>query len=105
MSYKFDYKTRYMTRGVSSKIPLTLQIYLWNLIDEKLKKNEDLDYLQIFIVKNNGRNLKIIHKQEEPPYKNEYKLKMVNEYVEVKNTKIYVIDDRTHSTMLFAEEY
>lgn len=105
MSFKFDYKTRYMTKGISSKIPLSLQLYIWNLIDDKINSKEKMDYLQIFEIKNNNKNLIVVHKQENPLYRKEYRLKIIEEYIGIENTKIYVIDDQSHSTMLFADEY
>lgn len=63
------------------------------------------DYLQVFdlsIVENDKKKLqKIIHSQEEPEYRKEYIL----EFADPVETKIFVIDDEDHSTMLLAEEY
>ena len=48
-----------------------------------------------------GRKLKIVHTQECPDYRKEYLL-----LSDVPITaKIYVINDETHATMLFCEEY
>jgi len=46
---------------------------------------------------------KIVHSQEMPEYKMEYLVKLQGAPIFV--GKIYVIDDKTHSTMLKAEEY
>lgn len=91
---------RYMTRGINEEVPLVLQIYLWNLIDEARKKVE-LDYLQVFKMYVEDGVLKIVHSQEIPNYKMEYTLN-VDETVE---GKIYVTDSGTYSTMMFNYEY
>ena len=90
---------RYATRGISSTLPLMLQIILWGLIDtmEVVEK----DYLQIFTLASENGKQKIVHEQEQPEYRKEY-LFPADEPV---NAKIFVIDDETHSTMLLAEEY
>ncbi|MEZ7892712.1 MAG: DUF960 domain-containing protein [Candidatus Wallbacteria bacterium] len=98
----FETGKRYMTCGVVSEIPLDIQLILWGLIDKLKTKNEQLDYLQIFeLAKKNENTQYIKHIQEVPPYKNESTFRH-NTPV---NKKIYVIDDKTHSTMLLAEEY
>lgn len=103
----FDKKdNRYITRGVNTTLSIHLQLLLWNLIDTlKQSKSIELDYLQIFsfkhIVDNDKYNLVITHSQEVPPYEKEYKF-----YVDKPvNKKVYVIDDKTYTTMLLAEEY
>jgi len=48
----------------------------------------------------NGKQ-KITHTQEVPEYKKEY----IFNTGTVITAKIFVIDDKTHSTMLLAEEY
>ena len=90
---------RYATRGISSTLPLMLQIILWGLIDtmEVVEK----DYLQIFTLASENGKQKIVHEQEQPEYRMEY-LFPADEQV---NAKIFVIYDETHSTMLLAEEY
>ena len=45
---------------------------------------------------------KIAHIQEEPEYKREY---LLNSDIPIFIGKIFVIDDKTHSTMLLASEY
>ena len=99
----FD-KQKYLTCGINSKVPLAIQLSLWHMI-EKARPNVQLDYLQIFrlsVTKTNGMTVqKIIHEQENPPYKTSIDLPAVDTY----SGKIYVIDDDTHSTMLLPEEY
>lgn len=90
--------SRYATRGVTEVIPLSVQIALWKCIDSlKIEK----DYLQVFEVEPKDGFTKITHRQEVPEYSNEYIIEVLVDY---KGT-IFVIDDRTHSTMLLSSEY
>ena len=90
---------RYATRGVTTTVPLMLQIILWDLIDsmEVVEK----DYLQVFRLSAESGKQKITHTQEQLPY--ERTLEFPSE--EPITAKIFVIDDETHTTMLLAEEY
>ena len=94
----FDNK-RFITRGINNEIPIILQLNMWALIDElKIEK----DYLQIFELDEYNGFQRIIHSQEQPPYKKEY---LCNKGTPFINTKIYVIDDGEYSTMLLSNEY
>lgn len=95
-------KDRYLTRGVDAEIPLALQIFMWNRIDEL---PEPRDYLQVFDLSATESGMqKIVHRQEQPEYRLEY---VITEEITPKpvNVKIFVIDDGVHCTMLLAEEY
>ena len=89
---------RYITCGVNENIPPLLQIILWGLIDEM---PVDKDYLQVFSLSEEDGKQKIKHSQEVPGYSEEYVFDMEN----IVTNKVFVIDDKTHSTMLLAEEY
>ncbi|SHI41483.1 DUF960 domain-containing protein [Parasporobacterium paucivorans] len=95
---------RYMTRGVQCEIPVDLQIFLWNCI-ESLQGEKELDYLQVFALKKekvDGVFLqKIVHEQEVPEYSKTHWI----DAVKIVESKIFVIDDGDHSTMLLAGEY
>lgn len=75
---------------------------MWYMIETM---TADQDYLQIFELKQelvDGRlKQKLIHSQEQPPYRKE----MIFEAANPVTRKVYIIDDKTHSTMLLAEEY
>ena len=90
---------RYCTRGISSEVPLLMQIILWGLIDSM--EVAEKDYLQIFRLSAENGKQKIIHTQEQPEYSKEYLFPSE----EPITAKIFVIDDETHTTMLLAEEY
>jgi len=91
---------KYLTAGVDREILIELQVFMWNCITNL---SVEKDYLQVFELSSTETGLqKIIHRQEQPDYKKEYLIDMPFEAVE---TKIFVIDDGDHSTMLLAEEY
>ncbi len=92
-------KDRYLTRGVEAEIPLVLQVFLWECID---RMPEDRDYLQVFRFSDMNGMQRIEHTAEQPEFRMEYILTMVDEAV---TAKVYVIDDGDHCTMLLAEEY
>ena len=92
-------KPRYLTRGVDAEIPLNIQIFLWNCIDNMPKEK---DYLQVFNLLNvNGLQI-IHHTSEQPEFEITYVLADVENPV---TAKIYVIDSVEYCTMLLAEEY
>lgn len=94
----FDNK-RFITRGIQCKIPLGLQIIIWQLVDSlKIEK----DYLQIFELDERNGMQRLIHKQEQPPYKREY---LFNLGIPAIHVKIYIIDSDEYSTMLLSSEY
>lgn len=94
--------TRYITKGIEGEIPLYLQLIMWDLIDKM--EVEEKDYLQVFKLSQENNKQKIIHIQEVPEYTKEYLFNNVPDS-EIVTTKIFVIDDVTHSTMLLASEY
>ena len=71
---------RFCTCGVNEEVPIVLQCMMWNMVDTME-----------------------VESQEMPEYKMEYLIKLQGAPIFV--GKIYVIDDKTHSTMLKAEEY
>ena len=92
-------KPRYLTRGIDSKIPLEIQLFLWNAIDNM---SEPKDYLQVFCLSDvNGLQV-IRHSAEQPEYEMQYILTEIEKPV---TAKIYVIDSVEYCTMLLAEEY
>lgn len=92
-------KKRYLTRGVDESIPLDIQIFMWEAIDNM---PEPKDYLQVFRL-NVENGLQIVkHTSEQPEFKMQYILAEVEKAV---IAKIYVIDDGENCTMLLAEEY
>ncbi|WP_127484292.1 DUF960 family protein [Paenibacillus ehimensis] len=95
--------TKYITQGINAEIPAFLQNILWYMI-ETMEVSEK-DYLQVFQLSDTFEEgvikQKIVHTQEQPPYRKEYAICTK----QIVTTKIYVIDDKTHCTMLLADEY
>lgn len=92
---------RYVTRGINSCLGFYEQNLFWRLIDEL---NVDHDYLQVFKLSCNEEGTTILHKQEEPSYAKEYKLRTSLLDKKAEDT-IFVIDNGEYSTMMFANEY
>ena len=62
----FTKENRYITRGINEKLDLSLQILLWNLVDDlKIEK----DYLQVFKLSRVWDVVNIEHTQEVRDYK------------------------------------
>ena len=97
---------KYATRGIAAELPPELQLYLWCMIDDLRRRGIPLDYLQVFkleaITIGDQSLQQITHTQEIPPYKNTVTIRIDQP---VSNRKVFCIDDQTHSTMLFADEY
>lgn len=90
---------RFITKGVAENVDPLLQVFMWHCIDNMpLPK----DYLQVFsLTVENGKAI-IKHYQEEPDYQKEYSLNVETPFFV---GEIFVIDDKSHSTMLLANEY
>ncbi len=99
----FD-KEKYITKNIQNQLPQETILFLWTLIEEARSQIE-LDYLQIFhlsrVTLDGVPVQKVTHSQENPKYKNEVYI-FCNDII---TNKVYCIDDETHSTMLFANEY
>lgn len=97
-------KEKYITKNIQNQLPQETILFLWTLIEEARHQIE-LDYLQIFHLNKvtvDGVTIqKVTHLQENPKYKNEVYI-FCNDVI---TNKVYCIDDETHSTMLFADEY
>lgn len=101
----FDNGNRYISRGVNDGIPIDVQIFMWQLIEELKDTIEDIDYLQVFTIStvNESENtIRIIHSQEVPEYK---KIWIFEASEPCNEEKIFVIDDWSHAIMLLAKEY
>ena len=96
---------RYLTAGIDASLPFPTQLLLWKMIDYM---PEAKDYLQVFQLSKeivDGKPVqKVHHKQEMPNYQEVAHLGIIPTH-DIKNGKIFVIDDGDHSTMLWAHEY
>ena len=97
-------RDKFITRGIQSEVPVWMQEFMWQSIDKMDVVAKD--YLQVFRLIQSGQPgklvQKIIHSQEEPVYKKEYLFPGVASIIE---SRIFVIDDSSHCTMLLADEY
>ena len=102
----FKKDNRYVTRGVNEEVDIRLQLIMWSMID-KLKEegNVELDYLQVFRIRKEGKKIVINQSQEVPEYSCTYEMEL--EDIQIYNEiKVYVIDSgEEFSTMLFPGEY
>ena len=93
-------KGRYLTRGIDTEIPIDIQIFMWEAVDNM---PEPKDYLQVFnLTVQNGLQV-IRHTSEKPKYEMTYILTSL--LTKAVTAKVYIIDDGDHCTMLLAEEY
>lgn len=101
----FKKNNRYVTRGINEEVDIRLQLIMWSMIDKlKDEGNVELDYLQVFKLRKEGKEVIIEQSQEVPEHKVSYTIEI--EDVEIGNeNKIYVIDSGEYSTMLLPSEY
>ena len=88
----------FISRGIEGRIPPLLQVIMWEIIKQM---PVDKDYLQVFYLSLKNGKQRIKHIQEVPEYSREYVFDIDTPVTE----KVFVIDDKTHSTMILAEEY
>ena len=101
----FDNGNRYISRGINDEIPIDVQIFMWQLIEELKDTIGDADCLQVFTISTvdeSENTIRISHSQEVPEDK---KIWIFEASEPCNEEKIFVIDDGSHSTMLLAEEY
>lgn len=103
--YKFN-GDKYVTSGIDSRMPKELQLFLFRKIEGLLYDGIELDYLQVFRLKRCGNTLHITHEQEiVDPFCMSYILELSDESIDIPDEKVFIIDDISHVTMLFAYEY
>ena len=90
---------KFLTCGVENEIPSWLINLMWHMV--LTMEVEEKDYLQVFTLTKTATGQHIVHEQEQPPYRYELDVECPNAV----DAKVFVIEDRTYSTMLLAEEY
>ncbi|EGQ1683979.1 DUF960 family protein [Staphylococcus arlettae] len=101
---------RYITRGIASNLPATLQQQLWKLVAQReniqSKELEEIDYFHIFQFNMYNNQLYIQHKQECPEY---VKIHKPNYSKTININKVYIIReddvDLSYYVMLLPDEY
>lgn len=90
---------RYLTREVAERVPINIQLLMWDLVE----RLEEKDYLQIFeLIPKGSEFVEITHKQEIPEFTCNYIIKNVGIKTKM---KLYIIDNGEYSTMMFSHEY
>ncbi|WP_297639039.1 DUF960 family protein [uncultured Clostridium sp.] len=95
---------RYITRGIKGALDIGMQLAMWQMVDGLKEKSKEVDYLQVFKIKRNEKEVRIEHSQEIPKYKKVHVLESL-ERVDKEIVKVFVIDDGLNSVMMLAEEY
>ena len=63
----FKKDNRYVTRGVNEEVDIRLQLMIWSMLDKlKDEENVELDYLQVFRIRKEGKKIVISQSQEVP---------------------------------------
>ena len=60
---------RFVTSGIAEKVPLLLQMIMWDMVDAM---DDPKDYLQVFDLSEENGKQKIVHSQEQLEYEKEY---------------------------------
>ena len=82
---------RYITCGISDRVPEDLQVAIWSAIELQKKFCSKLDYLQVFTFQKIGEDtLAIRQTQENPNFGTTHYTNYKQEYEEILNEKIFV---------------
>lgn len=101
----FKKDNRYVTRGINEDVDIRIQMIIWSMIDKlKCEGDVELDYLQIFKIRKEGKKIVINQSQEVPEYSCTYEIELEDTQID-DEIKVYVIDSGEYSTMLFPSEY
>ena len=102
----FKKDNRYVTRGVNEEVDIRLQLIMWSMIDKlKDEGNVELDYLQVFSIRKEGKKIVISQSQEVPEYSCTYEIEIEDIQID-DEIKLYVIDNGFEgSIILFPWEY
>lgn len=101
----FDNK-RFVTRGIDSEVSLSIQILIWQMIDNLKRKKNKIDYLQKFKVTYSDKFIKIEQSSTEPKYENTFEFHTVSVGMAVteQTYTVWVIDDSENTVMMFPDE-
>ena len=102
----FKEDNRYVTRGVNEEVDVRLQLIIWSMIDKlKDEENVELDYLQVFRIRKEGKKIVISQSQKVPEYSCTYEIELEDIQID-DEIKLYVIDNGFEgSIILFPWEY
>ena len=101
----FKIDNRYISTKVNEEVDIRIQMIIWSMIDKlKCEGDVELDYLQIFKIRKEGKKIVINQSQEVPEYSCTYEIELEDTQID-DEIKVYVIDSGEYSTMLFPSEY
>ena len=97
---------RLITRGIQRKIPINIQLLLWDMQSKLREEYKKIDYLQVYRLEALQKHLQLIkHTAEQPFYQMSYYCVVENAVTE----KVYIIETdyttKLVETMLLAREY
>ncbi|ETI69372.1 DUF960 family protein [Neobacillus vireti] len=96
-------KPRYVTRQIASDVSMEIQTLLWRMIGKRRSNQELLDYLQVFHLQRSGDMQRITNKQEQPLMEMAVQLELKES--QSFDTTIWIVDDGSHCTMMFPNDY
>ena len=100
-------KDHYTARGIAEQVPAQLQTFLWEILEREMAEHP-ADYLQALKLElDMGGMLRIVYSQEQPACQRLYHMADMERSLpeDLDGRTIFALDDITHITMLFAEDY
>ncbi|MFD2370573.1 DUF960 family protein [Brevibacillus sp. GCM10020057] len=98
---------RYVTRGVNELVPVELQLLLWSILEKRMERGDQLDYLQLFELSAemvDGEPLqKVINRQEQPFHEEVFYVDHTENLAN--GVTVWIMDSGEYSTMLLPDEY
>ena len=98
-------KNRYITKAIAEELGPEIQDILWGIMDSvATERKEKMDYLQVFNITTTVKGIRIVNKQEQPKFEEEYLIRNDNGIANG-NTTIWIIDESNFQTMMFPSDY
>ena len=100
-------KDHYTARGIAEQVPAELQTFLWEILKREMAEHP-ADYLQALKLELDGEGtLRIVYSQNQPACQRLYHMADMERSLpeDLDGRTIFALDDITHITMLFAEDY
>ncbi|RTZ51678.1 hypothetical protein EKO25_26100, partial [Bacillus sp. SAJ1] len=95
---------RYITRAIAEELNPEIQVIVWGIMDSVERRRKDkMDYLQVFNITANDKGIRIVNKQEQPQFEEEYLIR--NDGIANENITIWIIDEPNIQTMMFPRDY
>ena len=95
-----------ITKGIQRKIPIDIQLLLWDMQSELREQHKKIDYLQVYRLEAIQKDLQLIEHTAEQPFHQMYYYYVVDNAV---TEKVYIIETEYSTklveTMLLAKKY